>query len=581
MFRRGVEHFLKHLTQQLLQSTEVLLPGIVLAWDNKSSLLHPVKRISIRNRLLISLGLILLASFITLEVVTYWQIKASRERAMLQQAQSLRDALISMRRVYQQQFLDSGLPLNDKTIGFLPAHAMGRISEVFSRTNPDGVRFNNVSDRPRNPLHQANARELAVMAYFRAHPDKKYYFQPVALPGKEDHYLYAQPLWVEEFCLKCHGRRSDAPIAIREHYDRAFDYQVGELRGLLTIQIPSSSLRTWENFQATFAVHLALVLALVGLLMFALRIYFSRPLEHVSARLQQFAQGDYQTRAPHLPLEYQSLEQTFNHMAEAVTQRDHALQQAAEELENRVDQRTQELHEALHAKDRFFSIIAHDLKGPISGLANLLKLMEETAEAQAAPPNPLFHGLTRSAETTLALLENLLTWARSQSGRLHLQPREFYLWEEVQSTLALLGEVLRQKEVTLEQEVAPDLVVYADPEIISLVLRNLLSNAVKYSHSGQVVRLAAWPQGSGVTLEVVDHGTGMPPEQVQTLFQIEAKSQPAPGTGGERGTGLGLILVGEFMHKSGGRIGVESSLGQGTKVTLWLPAEPGALPDSP
>lgn len=131
---------------------------------------------------------------------------------------------MSMRRIYHHQFINSGLELTPETLGFLPAHAMNRISLDLDSWVSDDFTFNNVSDFPRNPKQAADVQELAVMAFFRENPSQKVYFDDFVDAEGQAWFQYARPIWLEEYCIKCHGKQSDAPPAIRNLYDTAFNY---------------------------------------------------------------------------------------------------------------------------------------------------------------------------------------------------------------------------------------------------------------------------------------------------------------------------------------------------------------------
>lgn len=213
----------------------------------------------LRKRLLVTLGLLLLASFIGLEALSYQRSHAAALREAAALAEEIRGVLMATRRVYHKQFLKSGIPLTDETLGFLPAHALHRIADDFPNWSDSGLTFNNVSDRPRNSKNAANSHELEDMAFFRDNPKEVVSLKEVQSPDGELYFHYARPIWVEEYCLRCHGKREEAPLTIRSNYEASFDYQAGELRGVLSITIPARQMT--RRFQSLFyqdmAYHLA------------------------------------------------------------------------------------------------------------------------------------------------------------------------------------------------------------------------------------------------------------------------------------------------------------------------------------
>jgi diguanylate cyclase (GGDEF)-like protein len=229
--------------------------------------------------------------------------------------------MMATRRIYQKQFIDSGLAVSQKTIGFLPAHSFTRISKDFSNWNNSGVSFNTVSDVPRNPDNQADKHELAAMAEFRAHPDEKERVEDILDKNGKGYMLYTAPVWVEAFCLKCHGKREDAPPSIRDTYDNAYDYKVGDLRGLVSIRIPTSKLQ--ESYRAmwygqigkTLFGYLVIFLVLGFLID---RLVLSR-LSTLGELTRRIALGDYSARLePSGQDEITNLADSFNTMVDQV-----------------------------------------------------------------------------------------------------------------------------------------------------------------------------------------------------------------------------------------------------------------------
>ena len=231
-----------------------------------------------------------------------------------------------------------------------------------------------------------------------------------------------------------------------------------------------------------------------------------------------------------------------------------------------------ELRNALAEKDRFFSIIAHDLKSPISGFLSLTKILVEDFENLTMKEvNKSLNALYKSSVRVFALLENLLEWAKLQQGLLTCSPSPFLLKEIVRTSLDFVHSMADQKEIILRDETPDDLIADIDPPMIGTVLRNLLSNALKFSNRGGHVFITAIQSGDMITVAVQDEGVGMDQNTSSMLFSIDSKIT-RPGTEGEASTGLGLILCKEFVEKHGGKIWAESNPGLGTTFYFTLPA---------
>lgn len=228
----------------------------------------------------------------------------------------------------------------------------------------------------------------------------------------------------------------------------------------------------------------------------------------------------------------------------------------------------QELQELNELKNQMFSIIAHDLKSPMAGLNSLLKLAETDAfsEQELKDIIPL---LSRNVDNTSILLNNLLNWARSQLAGEHIDPELFALNDIVKRNIGLLEKRAAEKDVRIKNECAAETMLYADRDMIDLVLRNLISNAIKFCDRGDSITIRSEIQDNITIVQVIDTGIGMD-EQTQTkLFQLMAFSKP--GTKNEKGTGLGLKLCKDFIEKNNGTLAVLSKTGEGSTFYFHLP----------
>lgn len=241
----------------------------------------------------------------------------------------------------------------------------------------------------------------------------------------------------------------------------------------------------------------------------------------------------------------------------------HALQ-----LEEEVAQRTEELQQANAAKDKFFSIIAHDLRGPMGSLALFYNHVVVTAQDF----NDEILQLTRATTNNLSnFLEQLLTWARSQRGEIDCIPEAVDLRQLLLETAGLFSTQAQAKEIHLDLTLDEPCRVFVDIAMVNTILRNLINNALKYTTGGGVVSASADIRGDHYLIRITDSGVGMS-KTVQTgLFRLNTKPQSTPGTHLESGTGLGLLLCHEFVVKNGGTIGVQSETGKGSTFWFTLP----------
>ncbi|TGL06998.1 PAS domain-containing sensor histidine kinase [Leptospira levettii] len=225
-----------------------------------------------------------------------------------------------------------------------------------------------------------------------------------------------------------------------------------------------------------------------------------------------------------------------------------------------------------HTKDKFFSIISHDLKGPIGGMNTFIGMLLEDMETKT--PKRMRNDLNilyQSSGEVYALLENLLTWARSQTNEISFLPENVSVKTSVDTVISYFTFMTSNKGIRVQNLVGNDIYVFADENMLETILRNLVSNAIKYSHVGGEVKITAEPKDGNVSIQVEDFGTGISDEIRSTFFQIDAKQKSMPGTLGERGTTLGLILCKEFIEKNHGKIDVESEVGKGSIFYFTLP----------
>lgn len=224
-------------------------------------------------------------------------------------------------------------------------------------------------------------------------------------------------------------------------------------------------------------------------------------------------------------------------------------------------------------KDKFFSIIAHDLKGPFNALLGFTELLQDK-DLESSPEERLeMVGIVhRSAEKAYKLLDNLLTWSRSQTGGMSFSPTPLKLQKLVADELALLEDQASEKGLVMKNLVPADQTVFADLNMAGTILRNLLSNAIKFTKSGGTISVSSKVNETKKHLEISvrDTGIGIPEAKVPDLFQLD-KSNSTPGTNNEMGTGLGLILCKDFVEKHGGEIWVESEVGKGSIFRFSLP----------
>ncbi|MCY1719896.1 hybrid sensor histidine kinase/response regulator [Prolixibacteraceae bacterium Z1-6] len=239
-------------------------------------------------------------------------------------------------------------------------------------------------------------------------------------------------------------------------------------------------------------------------------------------------------------------------------------------LEDQVAKRTEELRLANAEKDKFFSIIAHDLKSPFNALLGLSEIMIENWDVLPDEDKIEFtKDIHNASENTYNLLKNLLEWTRSQTGRISIEPSKFHPAEIVEENFTVLKQHADSKQISITNEIEKDYACLADKNMVSTVFRNLISNAIKFTNPGGKITVSSTANGNFCTFNISDNGIGMNEDTLKELFNLSNKSQRA-GTSQESGTGLGLILCKEFVEKNGGNISVSSKENQGSTFSFSL-----------
>ncbi len=230
----------------------------------------------------------------------------------------------------------------------------------------------------------------------------------------------------------------------------------------------------------------------------------------------------------------------------------------------------QELHQLNASKDKFFSIIAHDLRSPFTHLLNYSDLLLSIDALDPEEVQLATNTINNSLNNLFKLLENLLQWSIIQMGQTKYQPDQIKLGELITDNVELLRGNAAEKNIRLHYDVKESSFVYADRDMINSVIRNLISNAIKFTNSGGEVKVLVQPKEQFVELAVSDTGVGISQDDMTKLFRIDTQ-HITYDTANERGTGLGLILCKEFVERNGGQIWVESVVGRGATFSFSIP----------
>lgn len=240
-------------------------------------------------------------------------------------------------------------------------------------------------------------------------------------------------------------------------------------------------------------------------------------------------------------------------------------------VNNRLSQSEKMLKEMNDSKDKFFSIISHDLKGPYQGLLSVLDLLVSDYDSLTdIEKKNIFSKVQENSKRTYNLLETLLQWAQMQMGKVEFKRNNFNLWTIVSGTIDLLFESAYLKKIKLINSIDDKIDLYADQNMINLVLRNLIANAIKFSKPGGDIIVSSTEDEEYFVISVKDFGVGIKEKMIDNLFRIDVHTSTM-GTAKEKGSGLGLLLCKDMVNMHNGKIWVESVEGEGSKFSFSIP----------
>tara|TARA_R110002096_G_scaffold97694_22_gene217871 strand:- start:7382 stop:9250 length:1869 start_codon:yes stop_codon:yes gene_type:complete len=229
------------------------------------------------------------------------------------------------------------------------------------------------------------------------------------------------------------------------------------------------------------------------------------------------------------------------------------------------------LKEANATKDKFYSIIAHDLRNPLSAILGFTELILMDEKNENKKENREFLKIIKETILhTATLLNNLLTWSRSQLGDIEFRPEIYRLTQFIEDNIAFVKGPATQKHITIHSHITPECTIFGDANMINTIIRNLLSNAIKFTSDFGEVNIKAIMTPTFCEISITDNGIGISPVDQSNLFDTNTKFT-SEGTNAEKGTGLGLLLSKEFIEKHGGTIWLESEVDKGSTFTFTLP----------
>lgn len=242
-----------------------------------------------------------------------------------------------------------------------------------------------------------------------------------------------------------------------------------------------------------------------------------------------------------------------------------------EELYEKQSQLLKEVENLNNTKDKLFSIVSHDLKSSLNSIKTGTRMLSDEFDSLSQEDIRMIAGeLKKNSDSLAILLHNLLTWARAHLGSIEYDPCFIKIADAIDYSISTFGETAKQKKLTIEKNISPEVYAYADKVMLNSIFQNLISNAIKFSNPGGIVEITANMDAKNSYIKFKDNGIGMSKDQVAKLYDLQNKKSQR-GTAGEKGTGLGLNLCKEFIEYNNGDIDITSTPGEGTEIIVTLP----------
>jgi signal transduction histidine kinase len=516
---------------------------------------------------------IIIILFSTLFIITYSyhsyvDIEKGVHRSAQIESESIFGIMMSIRKVYQKQFLSSGIPLTEKTVGFLPAHSMPLISSEFKKNwDTRGISFNNVSDDPRNEQNRVDANEQLAMDYFRKHDEQTLYTKRITNSQNKPYLLYTRPIWVKKFCLTCHGKREDAPATIQANYSAAFDMKIGDLRGIVSIKIPLENLNREAREQIINKLLFIIpsTFLIIILMLFFIRKEFNQPLLKFSRTMKAIQEDKQEHYIEPFDGEFKIVSDNFNQLMDKLKRN----QQEVLASKNKAEQ-------ANKAKSEFLANMSHELRTPMHGILSYASIGKK--RIHSATPEKLesyFNNIQISGDRLIKLLNALLDIAKLEAGKMELDIQQYNISDLLTKCQNELKAKFEEQQLSLQINAAPILLAYFDYDRIYQVVINILSNAIKYSPSNSTITINAeitqQENENQLIISIYDQGIGISEKEADTLFEKFVRNTDSDNGTGMGSTGLGLAICKEIISLHKGKIWFEANIDKGAVFNISIP----------
>ncbi len=450
---------------------------------------------------------------------SYLKVEEEQKNFALTESRILNDFMFIHREYYQKLFINKNIELNEKTLPALPAYSSYDISEKFSNNNKYNIKVQTVSDRARNPKNQADGVEGNIIEYFKNNPDKKEYFEFID-DSPQKYYQYGYALRIEKNCLQCHSSKEKAPKFIAQKYSKAYDYKLGDVRGIISVKVPKE--HTHNHVHDRFINNIIYnIVTLIFIFVVTILIILKRTKDIKELKYI-----------------------------------------------------TEQANNANRAKSEFLANMSHEVRTPLNAILGFVSILKE--EENDKNKLKYLNTIDSSSQSLLGVINDIFDFSKIESGKLEIDKINFNPKKEFESIASLFCAKSEEKQLYFSTYIDENLppVLFSDPLRLKQILSNLLSNAIKFTQNGGSVDFSIKyiKEQNKLRFSVKDNGIGISEEYKKSLFNPFTQEQSST-TREYGGTGLGLTISFRLLQILGSELQVNSETAKGTEFFFELSDE--------
>lgn len=536
----------------------------------------------IRHKVVILLAVLLVALDSVLVFFVYKRTRQEFIKEVREKAKLIATELETTRNYLASALQMSGIGITEQTKLFIPAVSGHVIGTKFAEKT--GYIIKQTSMRYRNLFNKPDPFEEMVLRKMEEDHNLREYWDDDVIEGKRvERYLYA--LYVKEDCLLCHGHKERAPEFIQKHYDVGYDYQIGELRGAISVIIPKEiAERRFAANVVFFITASSVSILLIVAIIFLTTGKFMKPIERLTTTVAAI------TRTGDLAMKVDiSSKDEVGQLGRAFNDMSTKLQSTYSTLEQRIAEKTAYLQQAILALERankmkseFLANMSHELRTPLNAIIGFAEVLRDKIAGELNEEQVDFvNDIHSSGRHLLQMINDILDLSKIEAGKMELQYGVFPVPDAIEEVYTILKGLAGKKHLELKMSVLTDVKsIEADRVKFKQILYNLLSNAIKFTPENGKITLEAGIVDDMLQISVSDTGIGMKPQDQEKVFKEFWQADSSFARKYE-GTGLGLALTKRIVEMHGGKIWFESEYGKGSIFNFALPITASCKPVKP